>query len=151
MAKPGLFVMLAIVIACGVGTIFSVDRNDRPIARIDPSQELTKFAGSSQKSTMSAELLDGVRKAELRRRAIRPAGDRSREDRNHYDGVLNGGKTRPHPRAAEPMPPTYCRSIERAPESHRRVLRTALRPLPHASVVRERVGFRGPPHGDFQE
>ncbi len=115
MARLGLCVMLAVVIACGVGTIFSADRNDRPIARIDPPQELTKFAGSSQESTVPAEPLDGVRKAELSRRAKRPAGDQRRKDAKHYDGVLNGGKTRPHPRAADPMPPTYCRSIERAP------------------------------------
>ena len=150
MAKLRHFVMLAVVIACGVGTIFSADRNYRPIARIDPSQELTKFAGSSQESTVPAEPLDGVRKAELSRRAIRPAGDPRRKDGKHYEWVLNRGETRPHPRAAEPMPPTYCRSIERAPKHttafsgqhyvHYRTL----------ALVRERVGFRGPPHGDFQ-
>jgi len=115
MAKLRHFVMLAVVIACGVGTILSADRNYRPFARIDPSQEPTKFAGSSQESTVPAEPLDGVREAELSRRAIRPAGDPRRADRKHYEWVLNGGETRPHPRAAEPMPPTYCRSIERAP------------------------------------
>jgi hypothetical protein len=115
MAKLRHFVMLAVVVACGVGTIFSDDRNDRPIARIDPSQELTKFAGSSQKSSVPAEPLDGIRKAELSRRPIRPAGDSRREDANHYDSVLNRRKTRPHPSAADPMPPTYCRSIESAP------------------------------------
>ncbi len=116
MAKLRHFVMLAVVIACGVGAIFSADRNYRPIARIDSSQELTKFAGSSQESTVPAEPLDGVRKAELNRRAIRPAGDPRRKDGKHYERVLNGGETRAHPRAAERMPPTYCRSIELAPE-----------------------------------
>ena len=116
MAKLRHFVMLAVVIACGVGTIFSADRNYRPIARIDPPQELIKFAGSAQESTVPPEPLDGVRKAELSRRAIRPTGDARRKDGKHYEWVLNGGETRPHPRAAEPMPPTYCRSIERAPK-----------------------------------
>jgi hypothetical protein len=115
MSRLRLLVMSAVVVACGVGTFFSADRNYRPIARIDSSQKLTKFAGSSQESTVPAEPLDGVRKAELSRRATRPAGDPRREGGKTYDGVLNGGKTRPHPRAAEPMPPTYCRSIERAP------------------------------------
>ena len=115
MAKLGLFVMLAVVISCGISTIFSADRNDRPITRIDPSQELTKFAGSSQDSTVPAEPLDGVRKAERNRRAKRPAGGRRRKDAKHYEWVLNGGETQPHPRTAEPMPPTYCRSIESAP------------------------------------
>ncbi len=115
MAKLRHFVTLAVVIACGVGTIFSADRNHRPIARIDPSQELTKLAGSSQDPAVPAELRDSVRKAELSRRPIRPAGDSRREDANHYDSVLNRRKTRPHPSAADPMPPTYCRSIESAP------------------------------------
>ena len=60
MSKLRHRVMLAVVVACGISTIFSVDRNYRPIARIDPSQELTKFAGSSQESTVPAEpILDG--------------------------------------------------------------------------------------------
>ena len=119
MAKLRHFVMLAVVIACGVGTIFSADRNYRPIARIDPSQELTKFAGSSRESIVPAEPLD-VRKAERSRRAVRPAGDPERKNGLYYEqrraallGVLKGeegGTSLPKP--AEPMPPTYCRSIE---------------------------------------
>ncbi len=117
MAKLRHFVMLAVVIACGVGTIFSADRSYRPIARIDPSQELTKFAGSSQESTVPAEPLDDVRKAERSRRAIRPAGDPERENGLNYKGVLKGWDGRMSlPKPAEPMPPTYCRSIERAPK-----------------------------------
>ncbi len=117
MAKLRHFVLLAVVIACGVGTIFSVDRNYRPIARIDPSQEPTQFAGSPQESIVPAEPPDDVRKAELSRRAIRPAGDPEREDGLSYKGVLKGwagGALLPKP--AEPMPLTYCRSIERAPK-----------------------------------
>jgi hypothetical protein len=134
MAKLRHFVMLAVVIACGVGTIFSVDRNYRPIARIDPSQEQTKSAGLPQESIVPAEPLesagsprepivpaeplDDVRKAERSRRAIRPAGDPKRKDGLNYKGVLKGwegGTSLPKP--AEPMPPTYCRSIERAPKN----------------------------------
>ncbi len=130
-------VMLAVVVACGISTIFSVDRNYRPIARIDPSQEPTKFAGSPQEPIVPAEPLDDVRKsqhpiapanplddvrkAELSRRAIRPAGDPKREEGLNYRGVLkgwDGGATRPKP--AEPMPPTYCRSIECAPKNTER-------------------------------
>jgi hypothetical protein len=38
-----------------------------------------------------------------------------RENGRNYDGVLNGGRTRLHPRPAEPLPPTYCRLIEGGP------------------------------------
>ena len=75
MCKLRHLVMLAVVVACGIGTTFSVDRSYRPIARIGPSQEPTKFAGSSQESIVPAEPLDDVRKAERSRRAVRPAGD----------------------------------------------------------------------------
>jgi hypothetical protein len=64
-----------------------------------------------------AEPLDFVRKAERSRRAVRPAGDPERENGLNYEGVLNGRGTRPHPRAAEPLPPNFCRSIERAPKN----------------------------------
>jgi hypothetical protein len=114
-------VMLAVVVACGVGTIFSADRNYRPIARIDPSQELTKFAGSSREPIVPAEPLDDVRKAERSRRAVRPASDPKGEDGLYYETVLKGrkGSTSP-PKPAEPMPPTYCRSIERAQKHTKR-------------------------------
>jgi hypothetical protein len=111
-------VMLAVVVASGICTIFSVDRNYRPIARIDPSQEPTKSAGLPQESIVPAEPLDDVRKAEQSRRAVRPAGDPKREDGLNYEGVLKGwegGTLLPKP--AEPMPPTYCRTIERAPKN----------------------------------
>ena len=48
MCKLRHLVMMAVAVTCGIGTTFSVDRNYRPIVRIDPSQELTKFAGSAQ-------------------------------------------------------------------------------------------------------
>jgi hypothetical protein len=117
MSKLRHFVMLAVVVSCGISTIFSVDRKYRPIARIDPSQEPTQFAGSPQEPIVPAEPLDDVRKAEQSRRAVRPAGDPKGENGLNYESVLIGGGTRPHPRPAEPMPPTYCRSIERAPEN----------------------------------
>src|SRR6516165_5453281 len=120
MCKLRQLVMM-VVVTCGVGTIFSADRSYRPIARIDPSQELTKFAGSSQESTVPAEPLDDVRKAERSRRALRPSGDPERENGLNYKGVLKGwegGTSLPKP--AEPMPPTYCRSIECAPKNTNR-------------------------------
>jgi len=118
MSKLRHLVMLAVVVACGTGTIFSVDRKYRPIARIDPSQELTQFAGSPQEPIVPAEPLDDVRKAEQSRRAVRPAGDPKRKNGLNYEGVLKGQKGGTLlPKPAEPMPPTYCRSIERAPKS----------------------------------
>ncbi len=113
-------VMLVVVVASWISTIFSVDRNYRPIARIDPSQEPTQFAGSPQEPIVPAEPPDDVRKAERRRRAVRPAGDPIRRGYGlplmNYEGVLTGGGNQPHPRAAEPLPPTYCHSIERVPK-----------------------------------
>jgi hypothetical protein len=134
--------MLTVVVASGMSTILSVDRNYRPIARIDPSQEPTTFAGSPQESIVpaeplvdvrkaersrnawsalcprSADSLVDVRKAELSRRAVRPADDPEREDGLNYAGVLKGWEGRGlRPKPAEPMPSTYCRSIECAPKN----------------------------------
>jgi hypothetical protein len=117
MSKLRHLVMLAVVVACGISTFFSVDRSYRPIARIDPSQELTQFAPSPQEPIVPAKPLDEVRKAEKRRRAGRPAGDPERKNGLNYEGVLKGQKGGTLlPKPAEPMPPTYCRSIERAPK-----------------------------------
>ncbi len=123
MAKLPHLEMLAVVIACAVGTIFPANRNDRPITRIDPSQEPTQFAGSPREPIVPAEPLD-FRKAERSRRAVPPAGDPERKNGLNYEqrraallGVLEGeegGTSLPNP--AEPMPPTYCRSIECAPK-----------------------------------
>ncbi|HTU92885.1 MAG TPA: hypothetical protein VMF69_22585 [Gemmataceae bacterium] len=112
-------VLVAVVVACGMSTIFSVDRNSRPIARIELPQQPMEFAESLHESIVPAEPLDDVRKAERSRRAVRPAGDPERKNGLNYEGVLKGGNgrgTRPHPKPAEPMPPTSCRSIERAPK-----------------------------------
>jgi hypothetical protein len=118
MSKLRHLVMLAVVVACGISTIFSVDRNYRPIARIDPSEGPTQFAGSPQEPIVPAEPRDDVRKEEQSRRAIRPAGDPKRKNGLNYEEVLNGQEGRALlPKPAEPMPPTYCRSIERAPKS----------------------------------
>ncbi len=114
-------VVLSVVVAGGMSTSFSFDRNHRPIARIDPSREPREFAGLAQEPIVTAEPPDDVRKAERSRRAIRPAGDPKREYRLTYEGVMKGwegGTLRPRP--AEPMPPTYCRSIERAPKDTNR-------------------------------
>jgi hypothetical protein len=111
-------VMLAVVVTCGIGTTFSVDRNYRLIARMAPSQEPTEFAGSPREPIVPVEPLDNVRKAEQSRRAVRPAGDPNRGDGLKYERVLKGRKGGTLlPRPAEPMPPTYCRSIERAPKN----------------------------------
>jgi hypothetical protein len=108
-------VMPAVVVASGIGTIFSIDRNHRPIARIDRSQETTEFAGSPLESIVRSALND-VRKAERSRRAVQPAGDPKRKNGLNYEEVLNGKGTPSYPRAAEPLPPTYCRSVEPAPK-----------------------------------
>jgi cold shock CspA family protein len=118
MSKLRHRVMLAVVVACGICTVFSVDRNYRPIAQIDPSQGPTEFAGLPQEPIVPSEPCDDVRKAEQSRRAVRPAGDPKRKNGLNYEGVLKGqegGTSLPKP--AEPMPPTYCRSIERAPKN----------------------------------
>jgi hypothetical protein len=116
MYKPRHLVMLAIVVACGIGASFSVDRNSRPTARIDASHKPMESVGLPQAPIVSAEPLGDVRKAELSRRAVRPACDPKRENGLNYEGVLKGRDTLPHPKPAEPMPPTYCRFIERAPK-----------------------------------
>ncbi len=118
--------LLAVVAAIG---IFSVDRNCRPIARIDLPQEPTGFADSFDDPTEFADSphdpivpagpLDDIRKTERSRRAERPVGDPKRENGMNYEEVLkgwNGFGTRPHPKTAEPMPPTSCRSVEPAPK-----------------------------------
>jgi hypothetical protein len=114
-------VMLAVVVTCGIGTTFSFDRDHRRIARTGPYQGPTQFAGSSQESIAPVEPLDDIRGAERRRRAVRPAGDPKREDGLNYEGVLKGWEGRTSlPKPAEPMPPTYCRSVERAPKDTER-------------------------------
>ena len=139
-------VTLAVAVACGIGAISSVDRNYRPIARIDPSQEPTESVGSTQGPIVAVEPPGGIRKAERNRRAIRPAGDPERKDGWNYDGVLKGDERRQYPKPAEPMPPTYCHTIERAPKSadwfrgpywvHDRTVQ----------LVRGLLGFRVPSH-----
>jgi len=117
MCKLRHLVMLAVVVTCGIGTTFSVDRNYRLITRMGPSQEPTEFAGSPREPIVPVEPLDDVRKAEQSRRAVRPAGDPEQGDGRKYERVLKGRKGGTLlPKPAEPMPPTYCRSIERAPE-----------------------------------
>ena len=120
MAKLRHLVTLIIVVACAIGAVASVDRNHQPIARIYPSLAPTQSAGSPLEPIVPAEPPDDVRKAEIRRRAVRPAGDPIRRGYGlplmNYEGVLTGGGTQPHPRAAEPLPPTYCHSIERVPK-----------------------------------
>jgi hypothetical protein len=112
-------VLVAVVAACGMITIFSVDRNRRPIARIDRPQGPAEFAGSPREPIVPKKPLDEVRETERSRRAERPVGDPEREDGLNYEGVLRGTNdsgSGPHPKPAEPMPPTSCRSVELAPK-----------------------------------
>ena len=112
-----LAVMLAVVVTCGVGTTFSFDRDHLRIARMGPSQGPTACAGSPREPIVPVEPFDDIRGAERSRRAVRPTGDPQREDGLNYEGVLKGWEGRTSlPRPVEPMPPTYCRSIERAPK-----------------------------------
>ncbi len=99
-------VLVAVVVACGISTLFSVDRNGRP-----------------QDPIVLADSLDDIRKAERSRRAVRPAGDPERKGGwmagLNYAGVLKGWDVygaRQYPKPAEPMPPTSCRAIEPAPK-----------------------------------
>lgn len=118
MCKFFYIVMPAVVVTGGIGATFSIDRDHRPIARMGVSREPTKFAGPPRRPTVPAGPLGDIRVAERSRRAIRPAGDPEREDGLNYDGVLEGWEGGPSsPRPAEPMPPTDCRSIERAPKN----------------------------------
>ncbi len=115
MFKLWRLAMLGVVVTCCIGAIFSVDRNYRAIARIDQSQEPTQFAGSPREPIVPTEPPDDVRIAEQSRRAVRPAGDPKRKYGLNYEGVLKGLEdVTVLPKPAEPMPPTYCRSIERA-------------------------------------
>ena len=129
MSKLRHVVMLAVVVASGICAISSVDRNYRPIARIDPSQEPTESVGSPQEPIVPAKPIDDVRKAEQSRRAVRPAGDPKRKNGLNYEGVLKGQKGGTLlPKPAEPMPPTYCRLVEPASKkTPPRVSRTAPR------------------------
>jgi hypothetical protein len=117
MSKLRHRVMLAAVVASGISTLFSVDRSYRPTAGSGPSQDPTQIAGSLHEPIVPAEPPDDIRKVERSRRAIRPAGDPKRKNGLNFEGVSKGEKgTASLPKPAEPMPPTYCRSIEPAPK-----------------------------------
>ena len=78
-------VLVAVVAACGMITILSVDRNRRPIAQIDRPQEPTEFADSPREPIVPKKPLDEVRETERSRRAERPVGDPEREDGLNYE------------------------------------------------------------------
>jgi hypothetical protein len=111
--------LLAVVVVCGMGAIFSVDRHGRTIAGIDPSQGPAEVADLPQGAIVPEDSLDEIRKAERSRRAVRPANQTRKTFGQTYDAVLegfnNGRPSRPKP--AEPMPPTSCRSVEPATQS----------------------------------
>jgi|GEM_PF-2960406 len=125
MSRPRRLTLMAVVAAIG---IVSGNRYSEPIARIDSSQEL---ADSPPGPIVPAEPLDEIRKMERSRRAVRHPGDPRQKnvhytpqgerilvaDGTNYEEVWKGrdGKDA-HPKPAEPMPPTYCRSVEPVPE-----------------------------------
>jgi hypothetical protein len=116
MSKLRHVLTLAVVVACGIVVLFSVERNFQPIARMKPFWAHSEFAGSPNEPTLTAERRDDIRKAELSRRAVLPAGDPKRKYGLNYEAVLNGSGAQPHPRPAEPLSPTYCRLVEPAPK-----------------------------------
>jgi hypothetical protein len=108
--------LVAIAAACGTIAMTSVGRERRPIARVDRPRRPEGAAGSPQRPVVPEKPPDRVREAERSRRAIRPVGDPKRVEGPNYEGVLQGVSTRAHPGVAEPMSPTYCRSVEPVPE-----------------------------------
>jgi hypothetical protein len=103
------------VVAAGVGTAYSVvDRNRDPIERRGKGDEPRRATAGVDHPP------DPHRDAELARRARRPASDSERPHRATYDRVLEGWKDQqgnpPRARAAKAMPPTACRSVEKAPK-----------------------------------
>jgi hypothetical protein len=110
--------IFVVVVGTGVTNFYFVNRSRGPIERADPPQESMELTDSVCEPIVFAEPPADAREAERSRRAVRPAGDPERKDRMTYDLVLEGrkGGTLP-PKPAEPMPPTYCRSIERAPKN----------------------------------
>jgi hypothetical protein len=118
--------MVFVVLACGAVGLHFVDRRLVPIEREDrigelpgpsfpltPDDETRPATGPIVRAAPHANTREGERS----RRAVRPPGDSKRKDRMHYDAVLEGregGKLLTKP--AEPMPPTYCRSVEPAPK-----------------------------------
>ena len=81
-------------------------------AQTDPPKEPVELVDPFPEVDLSAESLDEVRRAELRRRARRPDGDPKRKYALNYEGVLKG----PTPKPAEAMPATACRSVEPTPK-----------------------------------
>jgi hypothetical protein len=114
--------IVGILVAGGV-TALAVANWNRLIERIGPHFESTQEGMGLSDSLHDPVLLTvppaDVRQAERSRRAVRPAGDPKRNYGQHYDSVLEGRNHEgalPRPKPAEPMPPTSCRSVERAPK-----------------------------------
>src|SRR5262249_30232067 len=95
-SMSGIRRLLLVGVAAAIG-IFSVDRNCRPIMRMDPNYGWKEFSGSfgdpvefadsPDDPIVPVEALDDVRKAERRRRAVRPVGDPERKNRLSYKQV----------------------------------------------------------------
>jgi hypothetical protein len=122
MSGPQRLAIVGLVVAGGV-TALAVAYWGRLIERLGPhfesTQEAMVLSNSLQEPVVLTEPPANVREVERSRRAERPAGDPKRQYGLHYDSVLAGRNhegTPPRPKSAEPMPPTSCRSVERAPK-----------------------------------
>jgi hypothetical protein len=103
---------VGVVVAGGVSAFSLGARSRAPSERTEPP-----FESPQQPIVRDGPFAD-VREAERSRRARRPVGDPKREGGLNYEVVWNGwnnGVTGAHPKPAEPMPPTSCRSVEPAP------------------------------------
>ncbi len=120
LTKPWRVVMRIIVAATELDAVFSVNRHDLPTSRIGSALTLVESVGWPETPIIPTGPPEDIRKAELSRRAVRPVGDPKRENGRNYEDVLNGGETRPYPRAAAPMPLTFCRFVETVPKTEDR-------------------------------
>lgn len=110
----------ALLFAVATGSIFTLSCADQ--SPTPDTQDLPVELDGLVEPDIPADTLatlDAVRKAELSRRARRPAGDPKREYALNYDGVVNRrdheGKLRT-PKPAEARPATACRSVEPVPK-----------------------------------
>jgi hypothetical protein len=114
--------IVEVVVVGGVTALAIVNWN-RLIERIGPpfesTQEARGLSDSLHDPVVLTEPPTNVREVERSRRAERPADDLNRKYGLDYDSVLAGRNhdgTPPCPKPAGPMPPTSCRSVERAPK-----------------------------------
>jgi hypothetical protein len=114
--------VVGVVVAGGVTALVVVNWS-RLVERIGPlfesTQEARGLSDSLHDPVVLAEPPANVREAERSRRAERPTGEPKWKYGLDYDSILAGRNhdgTPPRPKPAEPMRPTSCRSVERAPK-----------------------------------